>query len=271
MRKLLLTFLIFGGISSLWALNLKEPPKLILTTFGKASSNTLNPDSISVLNWNIYKGGKETFRYWFAYLAKDKDILNIQEMYLTPELKTFFTAFRNKNIMATSFMTKDKIRTGVMTASHVSANKALYLLSPDLEPITNTPKATLFTYYPIKDRKNHLLVVNIHGINFVKNRSFEDQITQVFSVLQNHHGPIIFMGDFNTWNKERLNFLNALIFENGLNEIKFSPDERTTFNENPLDHVFYTNDLVVENARVIGDINGSDHKPIVFNIKYIGK
>ncbi len=247
------------------------PPKTdVLINFGKARSSVLDPDSIKLLNWNIYKGGKNNFSYWFTQLAAQPDLSSIQEMLLNPKMKTIISTYSRENHMATSFIDTNNERTGVLSASKPIAQSVNFLKSRKTEPVVNTPKVILFTTYKIKNSSKELLLANIHAVNFVENKYFEDQILDAFKVIDQHKGPIIFSGDFNTWNKDRYYFLDKLCRDRGLNQVVFSPDQRMKFNGNPLDHVIYSPDLEVVDSNVLGFIDGSDHKPMTVTFKYLG-
>lgn len=244
----------------------------VLVQFGKNLGNTLNPKEIKILVWNIYKGDKATFKSWFTLLNQDRDITILQEMLLTPSLKLLMNLFLKDHIMATSFINEDKIRTGVMTSSSVEAKNISFQISEKSEPIVDTPKVALLTTYPIRKTSKELLVVNIHAINFVENKWFEKQIHALFSTINIHlnekKGPVVFAGDFNTWNKNRYYILDRYCRQVGLKQVVFSPDSRMTFNGNPLDHVAYSNDLELLESKVLGNVDGSDHKPMIVSFKY---
>lgn len=244
----------------------------VITRFGKGIERELNPKEIKVLTWNIFKGDKATFKSWFTLLNQDRDITILQEMLLTPQLKILMSIFLRHHVMATSFVNEDGHRTGVMTSTAVAPANIEFLVSEKTEPVVNTPKIALITTYPIRKTDKNLLVINIHGINFVENKWFEKQINELFKLVDRHllenQGPVIFAGDFNTWNKNRYYFLDKLCRERGLLQASFSPDNRMTFNGNPLDHVIYSADLEVKESKVLGLIDGSDHKPLLHTFRY---
>ncbi len=245
----------------------------VLTRFGKSFNSGLNPKEIKFLVWNIYKGDKPTFKSWFTLLNQDRDITILQEMLLTPSLKLMMNLFLKDHIMATSFINEDKVRTGVMTSSNVEAKEISFQVSNKHEPIVDTPKVALLTTYPIKKSDKELLVVNIHAINFVENKWFENQIKELFNSIDKHladnKGPVIFAGDFNTWNKNRYYMLDRFCRQRGFKEVRFVPDLRMTFNGNPLDHVLYSPDLELSESKVLGNVDGSDHKPMKVTFKYL--
>ena len=76
-------FIMFGLALSTARARVIPGPQDVLLKFGKPKFATLDPQQINILNWNIYKGEKETFSPWFQLLAANQDILILQEMYTT--------------------------------------------------------------------------------------------------------------------------------------------------------------------------------------------
>ena len=82
-------------------------------------------------------------------------------------------------------------------------------------------------------------------------------------------GPMIFSGDFNTWNKTRLRTLQTITQQLDLTMVEY-PDIRPikTLNRQPLDHIFYRG-LQLKKSRAISVPHISDHNPIIaeFSLK----
>lgn len=110
-----------------------------------------------------------------------------------------------------------------------------------------------------------MLVLNIHGINFVNNLAFENQIVQNLTRVKAHTGPVIYAGDFNTWNSARKDFLITKAREVGLEASVL------TVNGLPkpiLDHIL-TRGLTVQSGRTLEEITSSDHKPLEVTLKVL--
>lgn len=241
----------------------------VLMTVGTASQPSL-PKRMNVLVWNLHKGADDSFPTDFTDLAYGKDLVLAQEMLLNPFMEKIFAAFpMNIYTTATSFfLGKELYRTGVATSSQVKPVYESYIRTQILEPVVNSPKVTLLTQYPIKGTDKKLTVLNIHGINFVDVPSFKKEITRIFDVMKTISGPMIFAGDFNTWNDERLKILKDLSAHLKMKGANFFPDNRMRFNGRPLDHFLYTEDLRVLEAKVEGFYQGSDHKPLEVVLEY---
>ena len=241
----------------------------VILTFGLGTQESL-PSRMSILVWNLHKGANKTFASDYETLANQKDLVLSQEMYLTPQMRSVFGAFPNDfYATATSFLFgKILTRTGVDTSSSVQPKSIEFVRTEILEPVINSPKVTLITRYPIRHSNKMLTVVNIHGINFVEGPSYKKEMDRIYEALKDIPSPLIFAGDFNSWNDDRFNILNELSQKLKLNEAKFYPDFRLTFNKHPLDHFFYTDDIKIVSAKVEEFYQGSDHKPLELEIEY---
>jgi endonuclease/exonuclease/phosphatase (EEP) superfamily protein YafD len=135
--------------------------------------------------------------------------------------------------------------------------------------VVHSPKVTLITSYPIANTDKLLTVVNLHAINFVSSKSFRIEMQRIYDAIKNIPSPLVFAGDFNTWNNDRIVILDEFSKKLGLSEAKFSPDNRMRFNGFPLDHFLYTKDIKITNARVDEFYQGSDHKPLQVEIEYL--
>ena len=59
--------------------------------------------------------------------------------------------------------------------------------------------------------------------------AYQEQLEQLFSLIENYQGPIVMAGDFNAWNEDRLNLVNNLMRKYGLDSVALSQDERVRF------------------------------------------
>lgn len=243
----------------------------VLLPIGKASKKQLPPKNWSFLVWNLHKGEDETFKPEFLALSLGRDIIMNQEIYLDKNMKDVFKfLFPYKIDTATSFYYgKEKIRTGVANISTVEADFTQFIRTDTLEPILKSPKMTLVSSYPIRFSKKKLTVVNIHGINFVSTAGFRKEIERIYQEIKDIPSPLVFAGDFNTWNEDRINILEEYAKKLKLKEAKFLPDNRITFNGNYLDHFLYTSDIKIKKARVDAFYKGSDHKPLTVEVEYL--
>lgn len=241
----------------------------VIHSLGRASRAKL-PTRMKFLVWNLHKGVDDTFDLEYPALAFDRDVIMNQEVYLDKNMTSvwrFLPQFLFTT--ATSFFDgEEKIRTGVANISTVAPVSNSFIRTQTLEPVVRSPKVLLISSYPISNTHKKLTVVNIHGINFVSNKSFELEMDRIYEKIKDIPSPLIFAGDFNTWNDGRLEYLSKIAEKLGLSAAKFKPDDRLRFNGRPLDHFLFTSDIRVISASVNGMYKGSDHKPIQVELEY---
>lgn len=242
----------------------------VIQTLGAPTKMTLPPKKIKFLVWNLRKGTEESFKYEYMTLAYNRDIVMNQEVFLDQNMLDVFRYFPDFYFTtATSFFSgKEKIRTGVANISAVKPVYTEFIRTQTLEPVVNSPKVVLINSYPIRFSTKKLTVVNIHGINFVSTKSFRLELQRIYDKIKNIPAPMVFAGDFNTWNKERMEILNEYMTKLNMAEATFSPDFRMTFNGYPLDHFLHTKDLYIKSAKVENFYLGSDHKPLQVEVEY---
>ena len=225
----------------------------------------LNPGRISLLNWNIYKGQRENWANDFRRYAYKHDVVTIQEAHLGDKLKSMLDEGQRYWTLNTAFHYKDKA-TGVMTASRV---KPVYICGQHTaEPLIRFPKTSLISYYPIQGMREHLLVANVHGINFTLGvKAYARQIEKLYDVISLHDGPVILAGDFNTWSDGRMRIVMDLAERLSLESLDYTNHNRTSVFGNALDHVFYRGLHPVEHDT--WHVTSSDHNPtrVSFSVK----
>jgi len=238
-----------------------------LEIMGHAPKQLMGPD-IEVLMWNVFKCKRKGWRDDFIKLAHNKDLILLQEAILNSPFDTHFKkSLQHQWMMARSFKhIKTNIETGIKTGSTVAAKKYYFSASKHSEPISKTKKMLLATEYPLHTLNDSLLVVNAHLINFVSFQKFKTHLDQVFQTLENHHGPIILGGDFNTWNGKRLKYFNQVAASFSLEEIAITRKPRITHLWQHLDHI-YCRGLEIVDAQVHTHIHSSDHYPISLSLR----
>lgn len=214
--------------------------------------------AIRVMTWNIQKAnGDEKWSRAFKQLSSSSDLVFGQEGYVTARFDQTMTESSSSFLwlFAKSFRYLGK-DTGAFFGSRYYAEAMQWYRSPGREPGTFTHKMSISALFPLKDGRK-LLTVNTHALNFVVDHLFQEQMVPLFQVIEAHRGPVIFAGDFNTWNRSRFEFLVAGIRRLGLGGVGFADDQRRM----KIDHVFYRG-LTVKEAFVRTDINTSDHWPL---------
>ena len=248
------------------ACNIVPSDSAILRSLGHARAKSLNPNTIKVLIWNIYKGREAGWDVDMKLVGADADLIILQEFFLDEESIQTFEWFKGIEwLFATSYLRgRDSIPTGVVTGANASSINTVPLRSPKREifgpsgpRIIPTPKMALITMYQLCGSCSQLAVVNVHGINYRETHAFELQMKQLEKSFASHKGPMIVAGDFNTWWHKRLIILQDIMRRNSLVHLELGNDKRTRV----LDHVF-TRGLEIKEARLLSEYRSSDHKPI---------
>lgn len=235
------------------ATNAKAESGIIECANGDAASMPL-ARQFSLLSWNVQKATARGWAGEFARLAVGHNLLLLQEApgFLAPQLATQ----RGLSVQfAQGFLSRSG-PTGVLSASTTGITRYCRMVAT--EPWLRTPKAGLATVHPIEGSDAGLLVINLHAINFSVGLSvYRSQLATLESLLNDHRGPAIVAGDFNTWRAGRQRILDTLMTRLGLGAIRFTPDVRTTFMGNALDHIYVRGLSVV--AAGVTETEKSDH------------
>jgi endonuclease/exonuclease/phosphatase (EEP) superfamily protein YafD len=236
-------------------------------SIGIARRHELEAHSIKTLVWNIKKSELEAWPKEFQRFTQQRDLILLQEAYRNSVFNSAVRAIPGVRWdMGISFLYNGKVPTGTMIGAKATPINVYVKHSPDVEPVLRTPKAITFAKYAIKGRPEELLVVSVHGINFKLNSAFNRQMLQAGMEIAMHPGPVIFAGDFNTWNQGRVDFLRDLVTRLGFRSVTFKDGHlRTKFGNFFLDHGFVRG-LKVKNAEVVVESRGSDHKPMLFEV-----
>lgn len=105
------------------------------------------------------------------------------------------------------------------------------------------------------------MVVNIHAVNFSLGVNvYSRQFSSIGAKIALHRGPLILAGDFNAWNRQRVNALRLFTRSMELQEVEFFIDNRSRVFGFPLDFIFFR-DLYVAEASVLVT-RASDHNPL---------
>ena len=217
----------------------------------------LDASNISLFNWNVHKTRERGWREDFEAFANNADLVLFQEASLREETIAEIDSSRHWSF-APGYRKWGEV-TGVMTLSGI---KPLTQCSfAHAEPWLRTPKATSITQYGLTGTDQTLVVVNVHAVNFSWGTgAFEKQFTQIRDVLENHEGPVILSGDFNTWRNRRVQIVNDMAASLELTAVAFENDHRVRFFGKTLDHIYIRGLQALDaNTEVV---ESSDHNPM---------
>lgn len=234
-------------------------PDHVVSSAETHHTDFLDPAKINLLIWNTHKGQEDGWLEEFERLSVGQDLLVLQEAYLKDGLRDFLLGQTLSWNLATTFM-RYRVETGVMTASPVAPASAC--VQRTMEPLLSLPKSTLISRYPIKGSHETLLVGNIHAVNFtLGTAAFRSQLDRLASELDEHEGPMIVAGDFNSWSESRLSVLEEVLVEKrSMRQVAFAEKNPREIFGHAVDRVYY-HGLTVAASRVL-EANTSDHAPI---------
>lgn len=265
---LLITGVVFAGYQAVFSLPQQAQissynsgeEQLSLQCYNSEQAAVLDEDNrINLLVWNIYKQNRDTWRSRLDQYAQGKQLVLLQEASMTPQLKEWISKGQWFGSQVDAFKAFDTTA-GVLNLSPDSPSKACAYT--ELEPWLRLPKSALYALYPLSNGQQ-LAVVNIHAVNFTYGtEEYHRQLKVLVDELNQHQGPVIVGGDFNSWSEQRLKVMSKALSAVGLKEVNYTSDNRTQFITGlPLDHVFYRG-LTLEKAEApISD--ASDHNPIL--------
>jgi endonuclease/exonuclease/phosphatase (EEP) superfamily protein YafD len=218
----------------------------------------LDPEKISFLNWNMYKGNGEAWQQDLMRFARDHHVLAIQEAMMTRELAALLDGFESHWAMNTAFYLNG-LPAGVMTLSTSPVLESCGFKTR--EPVIRIPKSTLVNYYAIEGSEQKLLVANIHGINFTLGiNAYRAQLQQLHDAISHHDGPMIVAGDFNSWSDRRMREVQKLVDQLKLADIEYEVNNKTHVFGRAIDHVFYRGLEIIKER--VWQVTSSDHNPI---------
>jgi endonuclease/exonuclease/phosphatase (EEP) superfamily protein YafD len=176
------------------------------------SDHSITPEELVVVSWNLAKPRTEQAFAQVEELSADHQaqLLAFQEstqgLRLPEHLGSHFVRSHGTH--------------GVTSAASVQPTTAEGIASRSRELRVATRKMALITTYPLPDGRS-VLLANVHALNFDRHgRRFTQQMQDLAWRIKEHSGPILFCGDFNTWNAGRLQILCGVVESMGLIEIE---------------------------------------------------
>jgi endonuclease/exonuclease/phosphatase (EEP) superfamily protein YafD len=225
---------------------------------GRQHAEALDPNAIRILTWNVHKQDDPGWDRDLARFARGNDIVLLQEAVLDTPLRAVVEGAGMRWVMASSFIYSD-IDIGVVTGSRKTPLASC--TQRVTEPLIRIPKSGVITWFELAGRSDTLAVVNVHAINFsLLLGSYRAQLMALAEALKDHHGPIIYAGDLNTWTQARDDVMRDVAAKLGLTEITFKQDRRTIFMGKQLDHIFVRGLELVDSEAT--PVESSDHNPV---------
>jgi len=241
-----------------------SPSKLHHKACGR-SCDLYFPKTFSLLCWNVYKKNRSdpAFRPFIQKLMA-KHTLHLC-MFQEAEFNGDTFSIEECAYDAAANLQVKKNFYGVLTACKTESHHAKAYLSQSQESLIGPHKSLLLSTYPLNETKT-LLVLNVHAINFRENRSYERELEIFAEKVREHEGPMIVAGDFNAWNRKRMEALQKLQTKLSLKLVEFDNEKVKSFMGYSLDFVLYRGMECLE-KEVISNHDISDHHPLLVTFR----
>jgi endonuclease/exonuclease/phosphatase (EEP) superfamily protein YafD len=236
---------------------------------GKAA-DALDRRPLRLLVWNIHKQGDSGWERDLSGFAAASDVMLLQETVLQPPLRDILEDSGLRWVMASSFLLGADDN-GVLTATRIAPIASC--TQRVVEPLIRIPKSAVISWLPITNTrtdagadaragsKETLAIANVHSVNFeLAPDVYRAQLEALADALAGHRGPIIFAGDFNTWNDARDAVVAEIAARLGLTELNLRVDQRAVFFGRHLDHIFIRGLQLIDVGAI--PVTSSDHNPL---------
>lgn len=237
-----------------------KPEGMIQSRSGTIKEEAL-PREFGLLCWNVHKQNlRFRFEPYFQELIEryDVDLVALQEVKINPKNHRFLGDFHFSFAPNIKFF--DHVY-GVLNGSRIKEKGTFSLLSSHAESLIQTYKSTIFSYYRLHEGGS-LLLVNLHAINFRTTPVYTKEIEMIFEGARHHQGAMIVTGDFNSWNRKRMNVVLRLMGALHLQSVEMDHDHLIrSFRKHKLDHIFYRG-VKLKESYVIDVENFSDHNAL---------
>jgi endonuclease/exonuclease/phosphatase (EEP) superfamily protein YafD len=178
------------------------------------------PQRITIVSWNVHKQSDGRLQADLHALLHQQrpTLVFLQEA--TAELLDL-TLMPGHFAPSWQYPLREGSATGVLTFSQVAPTRSDGISTRWREFFLATPKAALATEYLLPDGAR-LLAVNVHCLNFERwgTLKLRSQLTVLQTLMAKHRGPLLLVGDFNTWNQRRLQLVAALARDLRLSEVR---------------------------------------------------
>jgi endonuclease/exonuclease/phosphatase (EEP) superfamily protein YafD len=260
-----------GGAMRVMALKCGTVDRVLQTAADNSAGDTLDRRPLRLLVWNIHKQGDSGWERDLSAFAAASDVVLLQESVLQPPLREILDDSGLRWVMASSFLL-DADDIGVLSATRVAPIASC--TQRVVEPLIRIPKSAVISWLPITDTRTNaragsretLAIANVHSITFeFAPDVYRSQLEAVADVLAGHRGPIIFAGDFNTWNDARDGVVAEIAARLGLTEVNLLVDQRAVFFGRHLDHIFIRGLQLIDVGAI--PVTSSDHNPLAATLR----
>ena len=260
-----------GGAARVMTLKCEAVDRLLQAAGEGEAAGALDRRPFRMLVWNIHKQGDSGWERDLSGFAAASDVMLLQETVLQPPLRRILEDSGLRWVMASSFLLGADDN-GVLTATRIAPIASCTQRA--VEPLIRFPKSAVISWLPITNTRadartgstETLAIANVHSINFeLAPDVYRAQLEALADALAGHRGPIIFAGDFNTWNDARDAVVAEIAARLGLTELNLRVDQRALFFGRHLDHIFIRGLQLIEVGAI--PVTSSDHNPLAATLR----
>ncbi len=241
------------------------------------------PSRLSIVTWNAQKGQHPDFKAKLQQLLDDEqpDLVFLQEatadLLNSAQIGGYFAG-------SWRYPWPGGKTIGLLSLSRIAPVDITPLPSRQREFMVTAPKLSLLTVYPLPNGER-LLAVNVHILAFERwsTRGMRRQLHDLAVAIGHHSGPVILLGDLNTWSERRLAAMRRMAQDVALTEVTdFPPGRRAGAGSSgwlrwllgvdpdlPLDRVFQRG-FEDHHAQVL-PYKVSDHRPLLVTLSLRGQ
>jgi endonuclease/exonuclease/phosphatase (EEP) superfamily protein YafD len=256
-----------GGTARVTTLRCDAVDRVLQAAGNGQLAEALDRRPFKVVMWNIHKQADSGWERDLSAFAAANDVVLLQEAVLQPPLRKVLNDTGLRWSMASSFLL-DADDIGVLTATRIAPIASC--TQRVVEPLIRIPKSAVISWLPIvgtaTGTRVTLAIVNVHSITFELSVDvYRSQLEALADALAGHRGPIIFAGDFNTWNDARDRVVSEIAARLGLTELNLRVDQRAVFFGRHLDHIYIRGLETVDVSAV--PVTSSDHNPLAATLR----
>ena len=256
-----------GGAARVMTLTCGAGARGLPTAGDNSAGDALDRRPFRVLVWNVHKQGDSGWERDLSAFAAASDVVLLQEIVLQPSLRDILDDSGLRWVMASSFLLGADDN-GVLTATRIAPISSC--TQREIEPLIRIPKSAVISWLPITNTRagsrETLAIANVHSINFeLSLDAYRAQLEALADALAEHHGPIIFAGDFNTWSDARDRVVAETAARLGLIELDLRVDQRAVFFGRHLDHIFVRGLQIMDVSAL--PVTSSDHNPMAATLR----
>jgi endonuclease/exonuclease/phosphatase (EEP) superfamily protein YafD len=260
-----------GGNARVMTLNCEAVARVLRAADEGEAADALDRRPLRLLVWNIHKQGDAGWERDLSGFAAASDVMLLQETVLQPPLRDILDDSGLRWVMASSFLLGADDN-GVLTATRIAPIATCTQRA--VEPLIRIPKSAVISWLPITGTRTDtrtgsretLAIANVHSINFeLAPDVYRAQLEALADALAGHRGPIIFAGDFNTWNDARDEVVAEIAARLGLTELNLRVDQRAVFFGRHLDHIFIRGLQLIDVGAI--PVTSSDHNPLAATLR----